>query len=200
MNGKNYLIVTLFAALALSGCATKVERVDIDKKIDLSGEWNDYDAMLVSKELIASALGGKWLDKFLMEKGREPALIVGHIANRSTEHINSGVFIKHLEKELMNSGKVIFVASPTEREGIRDERDDMQQGYTDPATIKAIGKEKGADYMFIGSINAIKDSENRKSVVLYQVNMELIDLETNVKTWIGQKEIKKMITKPRVTF
>ena len=198
MNIKRFLI--LLAALVLSGCATKVERIDIAKKVDLSGEWNDYDAMLVSKEMIGSALGGKWLDTFIMDKGRQPILIVGHIANRSSEHINSGVFVKHLEQELMNSGKVIFVASPEEREGIRDERDDMQQGYTDPETIKAIGKEKGADYMFIGSINAVKDQENRKSVVLYQVNMELVDLATNVKAWIGQKEIKKMITKPRVTF
>src|SRR5687768_7072543 len=108
MNFKKALILQLFLALILSGCATKVGRVDIDKKIDLSGEWNDYDAMLVSQEMVASALEGKWLDKFLMEKGREPALIVGHIANRSSEHINSGIFIKHLEKELMNSGKVIF--------------------------------------------------------------------------------------------
>ncbi|HLF17649.1 MAG TPA: penicillin-binding protein activator LpoB [Candidatus Omnitrophota bacterium] len=197
---KTNLLVLLLVPALLAGCATKVERVDVEKKVDLSGGWNDYDAMLVSQEFIESALSGHWLETFSQEYGREPILIVGYVANNSSEHINTQVIVKYLERELMNSGKVIFVASSEEREGVREEREDMQAGYTDPETIKAMGKEKGADLMFIGSINAVKDQEKNKYAVLYQVNMELVDLMTNVKIWFGQKDIKKVVTKPRLSL
>jgi len=192
--------VALILITTIFGCSTKVERVNLKKRVDISGSWNDYDAMLVSEEVIKSCLSSPWLDRFVTENNRNPIVIVGHVANRSHEHINSQVFIKHLERELLNSGKVVFVASSEEREGVRAEREDQQQGLTDPETIKAIGKEKGADYMLIGSINSVKDQEKNKSVVLYQVNLELIDLETNVKIWLGQKEVKKVVTKPRVSL
>lgn len=194
----NYCLCAII--LIVCGCATKVERVETEKKVDISGEWNDYDAMLVSEEMIDSALSSPWVEDFVEENDRQPIVIVGYIANRSSEHINSQVFVKYLERELMNSGEVIFVASPEEREGVRDEREDMQRGYTDPETIKEMGREKGADYMLIGSVNSVKDQEKNRSVVLYQVNLELIDLETNVKVWIGQKDIKKVVTKPRISF
>lgn len=194
-----FFMIFLVPAL-LVGCATKVERVEVEKKVDISGGWNDYDAMLVSEEFIESALSGHWLDTFSQEYGRKPILIVGYVANNSSEHINTQIIVKYLERELMDAGKVIFVASSEEREGVREEREDMQTGYTDPATIKAMGKEKGADFMFIGSINAVKDQEKNRYVILYQVNMELVDLTTNVKVWIGQKDIKKIVTKPRLSL
>lgn len=189
-------LIFITAVFFLGGCVTKVERVEVDKKIDLSGEWNDYDASLVSEEMIKDCLQNVWLTDFLKAYGRNPAVIVGHITNRSDEHINSYVFTKDLEKALMNSGKVIFVASSEEREPVRAEREDQQRGYTDPATIKEIGKERGADFMLIGSMNSIKDEVKGKYAVLYQVDLELINITTNDKAWIGQKEIKKLVTKP----
>jgi hypothetical protein len=37
------------------------------------------------------------------------------VKNRSHEHINTQVFIKDLERALINSGRVAFVASKDER-------------------------------------------------------------------------------------
>lgn len=184
----------------LAGCATKVTRVETTQKIDLSGEWNDYDAMLVSEEMIKTCLQGPWLNNFMDKNKRLPTVIVSDVTNRSDEHINAQVFTKDLEKEFTNSGKVIFVVSPDEREQVRTEREDQQRGYTAEETKKPIGKEMGADFMFIGSLNSVKDATKGKSVVLYQVNLEMVDLTTNQKVWIGQKEIKKQIDRPRVSL
>jgi N6-adenosine-specific RNA methylase IME4 len=60
-------------------------------------------------------------------------------------------------------------------------------------TVKAWGKEHGADYMLGGVISSIEDTEGGKSIVFYQVDMNLINLETNTKVWQGQKKIKKYI-------
>jgi penicillin-binding protein activator len=185
----------------LSACATtKVKRVDVNQPVDLSGDWNDYDATLIAREMIADCLSRPWLTDFLRDKGRNPAVILGQIVNHTSEHINAGVVTSGLERELLNSGKVVFVASPQEREQLRVERTDQQKGLTDPDTMAKIGKERGADYMMIGTVNSVTDEMNNKAAVFYQVNLELIDLSTNTKVWIGQKEIKKTITRSRFGF
>jgi uncharacterized protein (TIGR02722 family) len=200
----NRFIVFIFGGIllvSLIGCSTtKVERVDVDKKIDLSGNWNDYDATITSQEMIQDCLDKPWLHEFVKNNGRNPTIIVGHVANRTYEHINTQVVTKNVEQELLNSGKVVFVASSEERQDIRAEREDQKQGFTDPATIAQVGKERGADYMMIGSVNSIKDEVKGKAAIYYQVNLELIDLSTNTKVWLGQKEIKKSVKKSRFSL
>ena len=68
-----------------------------------------------------------------------------------------------------------------------------QQYFSSPETAKALANETGADHIIIGSINTIVDAVEGQKVVYYQVNMELINLESNTKVWIGDKKIKKLI-------
>ncbi|MBF0385738.1 MAG: penicillin-binding protein activator LpoB [Candidatus Omnitrophica bacterium] len=195
------LMLVIGMTVVLFGCATtKVERVDIDKKVDLSGRWNDHDAYLASKELIKDCLERSWVEKFSSFRKREPSVIVGNIVNRTDEHIDPAVIVKDMETELMNSGRVSFVASSYERLQIRTEREDQQKGYTDPARAAQLGKELGADFILIGSINSIKDEIQGKYVILYQINAELIDVSTNEKVWLGQKEIKKIVKKSKYSL
>lgn len=194
MNSKNVKLCTaVLISVFLAGCATKVTRVSVDEMIDLSGQWNDYDAMQTAQAMVDDALKARWLQDMAAKKGRNPVVIVGHVSNRSHEHINTGVITKYLERELLDSGKVIFVASSIERDQLRTEREDQQKGFTDPNTIAVIGREKGADVMLIGSINSVQDAIKGKYVILYQVNLEIIDLTDNTKLWIGQKSIKKKV-------
>ena len=55
--------------------------------------------------------------------------------------------------------------------------------------------ETGADFMVIGNIDQINDTKGGTSAKTYQVNLELVDMESNVKVWIGTKDIKKMVKK-----
>jgi PBP1b-binding outer membrane lipoprotein LpoB len=40
---------------------------------------------------------------------------------------------------------------------------------------------------------SVVDQYKKQKTVKYQVNLELTNLETNEKVWIGEKEIKKFI-------
>ena len=51
--------------------------------------------------------------------------------------------------------------------------------------------------MMKGSINSILDKLEGKSVVYYQVNLELINIRTHKKVWIGEEKIKKFVTRSR---
>ena len=185
----------------LTGCATtKVERVDVSERVDISGKWNDYDSFLTSKEMVDDCVGSPWWKLFYKKNSRNPIIIVGHVLNKTHEHIKSDVFVKYLERSLLNTGEVDIVASAEERMQVRRERSEQQEGFTDPETIKQMGKEQGADFMLIGSVHTIKDEAKGKYVILYQVNLELVDLETNKKVWIGTKQIKKIVKNARYSL
>jgi uncharacterized protein (TIGR02722 family) len=182
------------ATLMLAGCGgTKVNRVTHDSVIDLSGRWNDTDSRLVAEEMLRDCLNASWYNTYTAQ-GEIPTVIVGAVRNKSHEHIDAETFIKDIERTLINSGKVEFVANKSEREQIRDEKADQSTNAT-VETRNQMGEESGAKMMLIGSINSIVDKEGGKSVVFYQVNLELIQIESNRKLWIGDKKIKKYVTK-----
>jgi uncharacterized protein (TIGR02722 family) len=182
------------AAALLGACGgTKVSRVTHDSVIDLSGRWNDTDSRLVAEEMLKDCLSASWYKPFEAE-GKIPTVIVGSVRNKSHEHIDAETFVKDIERTLINSGKVAFVANKGERDQLRDEKADQAANASVDTRSKA-GEESGADMMLIGTINSIVDKEAGKSVIFYQINLELVNIESNRKVWIGDKKIKKYVTK-----
>ena len=183
--------LALLAFAAVSACSTTVERLDLSEAKDLSGAWNDTDSRLVSEEMIRDSLSRAWLQEWSGKS--KPAVIVGEVRNLSHEHINVNTFTLDVERALINSGKVDFVATKTERKGIREERKD-QDVHAREDTRNPMGKELGADFILTGTINTIVDPSGSTQVRFYQVNMTLTSLADNRKVWIGQKEIRKLVT------
>jgi len=193
--------IVALAVVLLAGCAqeTKVTRVDSEVVTDLSGRWNDTDSRMVAESMVKEALGYQWLNNFSSSKHRQPVVVVGTIQNSSHEHINVNTFVADLERELTNSQKVTFVAGKGDREELRTERKE-QAMYAREETQKAPGKEIGADYMMKGSIATILDEAEGTKAVFYQVDLQMVDLESNAKVWFGQKKIKKVVEKKRSIF
>ncbi|MBD3314663.1 MAG: penicillin-binding protein activator LpoB [Chitinivibrionales bacterium] len=194
-----YVSACVFSLLLAAGCGKKVTRIDPNATVDLSGKWNDTDSRLVAEEMIADCLSRPWYTSTYAHKDPVPTIIVGDIRNKSHEHINVETFVKDLERTLINSGKVEFVANRREREQIRIEKEDQAEHASDQ-TVKESGQEAGADLMLIGSINTIADQEGNKKVMYYQVDLELIEIESHKKLWIGDKKIKKYITRSKARF
>jgi len=191
----------LLACLTLSvaACSTSVTRMDAGEVKDLSGAWNDTDSQQVSEEMIRDVMERSWLGDFTRAKNRKPAVIVGEVSNLSHEHINVNTFVSDLERSMINSDKVQFVASSTERDEVRGERKDQDLNATE-ATRNAMGREKGADFMLKGTINTIIDTSDNTQVRYYQVDLTLISLADNVKVWVGQKKIKKLVERSKLRF
>lgn len=197
---KGFLGVVFFACVVL-GCSTnpKVDRIAPDTVTDLSGDWNDTDSRLVAEEMIQDALSHPWISNFIRANNHQPAVIVGEVKNLSHEHINVNTFVNDMERALINSGRVQFVASSDERQEIREERKD-QDLHASESTRNQAGQEIGADYILKGSINTIYDSIDKKQTRYYQVDLNLISLADNRKVWLGQKKIKKAIKNPQYRF
>jgi uncharacterized protein (TIGR02722 family) len=192
-------MVLAVALLAGCGASKTVSRVEPDQAIDLSGDWNDTDSRLVAEEMIKDVLGRPWLGDFKGDKKRAPVVIVGTVRNRTSEHIATTAFTKNLERELINSGRVEFVANKEERTEVRDERTDQQE-FSSAETLKKFQQETGADFMLRGDITSIIDAEGGTQVKYYQVNLELVNIETNKKAWLGEKKLKKVVSQSGSKF
>lgn len=196
---KYRLSILMALVLAVAGCSTQVTRMDAAEVKDLSGAWNDTDSQQVSEEMIKDVLNRPWFGEFTRTQNRQPAVIVGEVSNLSHEHINVNTFVADMERALINSDKVQFVASSTERQEIRDERRDQDLNASED-TRKAMGQEKGADFMLKGTINTIIDAEGKTQLRYYQVDLTLISLKDNRKVWVGQKKIKKLVERSNLRF
>ncbi|HEX7118052.1 MAG TPA: penicillin-binding protein activator LpoB [Longimicrobiales bacterium] len=193
----NVALLAAVAAAPLACGGKRVSRIDPTAVTDLSGRWNDTDSRLVANELIDQSLSAPWARVYAeLHGGTRPAVIVGEFRNRTLEHIPVATFIRDLERAFVNSGLVRVVASADERQDVRAEREDQQE-HARADTRARLGQELGAKYMLQGELQAIEDQEGRETVIYYQVDATLVDLETNEKVWVGQHKIKKYIERSR---
>ena len=199
---KGIIFALLAIALLAFGCSSggkQVQRIDTNTTTDLSGNWNDTDARLVAEEMIKDCTERPWLGEFTTSKAKKPVVTVGRIRNYTSEPIDTETFTTDFERELINSGKVTFVASPDQRGDVRSERQD-QIDWASAETRKKLREETGADFILLGSVKSITDQEGGKSTMFYQTDLELINVETNVKVWIGTKKIKKGISQGKTKW
>jgi hypothetical protein len=196
---KALAVIVVLCLVVACGSSRKVYRIEPETQTDLSGKWNDTDARLVAEEMVSDCLSRPWLINWVSENGGKPVVTVGSIRNRSNEHIDTETFTTDFERELINSGQVRFVASRGQRDEIRDERFDQQEWAT-PETMKRIRAETGADFILVGAIKSITDAIEGTSVVYYQTDLEMINIESMEKVWIGSKKIKKEISKKKTKW
>lgn len=197
-------LLPLCAALLLLGACssnntTVIKRLDPAEVADISGRWNDTDSRLVAEEMIKDCLSRPWLAKAKAAAGKEPTVIVGAIRNQSHEHIATETFVEDLQRNLINSGEVDFVASSSERGGVREERLDQETNASEETRTEH-GQETGANYMLTGVISTIVDREGGQSVTFYQTNLKLLNMKTNQIVWNGQKKIKKYVSRPAASW
>lgn len=202
MKSKSVFVSLLFfSSLFFFSCSsTSVKRYDANESVkDLSGYWNDNDVNLVCTSLIDSCIKSKRVANFKATAGRTPVVIIGTIKNKSVERIDTSILSKRFQNAIINDGTLEFVADASQREELRAEKYDQAENAYE--TAKSIGNETAADFMLQGSVTTIVDTDGRQQVRTYQVDMQLVDLETNKIIWSDQNnDIKKYIKKSAVKF
>lgn len=190
---------TLLGASVLlsAGCATKVSRISASEEVALSDRWNAKDSELVANEMIEDMLSFPWARDFEIDNSRRPTVIISRIRNKSHEHIAIDTFTNDIKRAIIRSGRADFVAGGEEREAIREERRDQE---LNAHNAKDQGRENAADFALSGTVNSIVDQVGDDRVTFYQVDMKLIDMESNREVWNGQKKIQKLQEKSSFGF
>jgi hypothetical protein len=177
--------------IAFSSCRS-VTRIEPSQQIDLSGRWNDSDSRKVADKMISDLMASDKFKEYTKSLNKKPAIIVGLIRNKTSEHIDADNYIKKIELAIFNSGTADLVESDSFRDKLREERA-SQQDFASSETASKWGKEQGANLMLFGEMTSETDVYNKRRVVNYITTLFLTDIETNKRVWYGQEEIKKFI-------
>ncbi len=187
-----YTIRFFLLFLVITSCSRSVTRIDPGQQIDLSGRWNDSDSRQISQKMINDLLTSERFKEYSKALGKKPAIIVGLVNNKTSEHIDADNYIKKIELAIYNSGAADLVESGTFRDKLREERA-QQQDFASPQTVSQWGKETGANLMLMGEMTSETDTYNKRRIVNYITTLFLTEMETNKRIWYGQQEIKKDI-------
>lgn len=191
----SFVLAAFFAFLLVSCASTnEVSRYEDGSSVkDLTGYWNENDIQLVCNELISGCIASPRVSGFKASNGRDPIAIVGKISNKSSEHIDTAMVAKRFQTAIINSGTMEFVADSEQRLALREEKVDQAENAYE--TAKSIGNEQAADFMLQGTVYSHVDENGREAVRTYQVDAQLIDIESNKILWQGEKTISKYIKK-----
>ncbi len=184
--------LSLILAFTLLSCARSVTRIQPTQAIDLSGRWNDSDSRQVADTMIHQLLSSDKFKEYAKSLGKKPAIIVGLVLNKTSEHIDAENYIKKLELAIYNSNIAEVVESDKFRDKLREERA-QQQDFANPTTVAKWGEEVGANVMLFGEMTSETDVYQKRRVVNYIITLFLTDMQTNKRVWYGQQEIKKFI-------
>lgn len=194
-----YVALTIFAS-----CATTTKRVDADKVVDIDGFWNDSDVRLVCEDLINQCVSSPRVAKFSAAEGRVPTVVLGTIKNESAEHIDTSIVAKRFQNAIINSGVMDFVASSGERGELFEEaawQEEHALDYSadeDGEEISKLDKSNAADFMLMGSVKSIVQSEDNTTVRTYFVYAQMMDVKLHTIVWSGENsEIKKIIKRQK---
>lgn len=200
---KGLALSASLAFFGLTGCSsTSVQRLDTSQEIALTDRWNATDSRLVSEEMIDDMLSFPWVNRWEqanLDRNRQPTVIVMGVRNKSHEHIEVSTFINNLRRAMIRSGRVDFVAGGDVRDDLREERKDQEFNAT-AATAAKLAAEQGANFALSGSINSWVDQLDGKRVTNYQVDLLLIDIQTNKQVWAGQKKLQKYQQRSKFGF
>lgn len=191
---KASVLLASLVVFGLTGCGgTKVQRLDASQEVALTDRWNATDSRLVSEEMIDDMLSFPWVNRWAQanpDRNRQPTVIVMGVRNKSHEHIEVDTFINDLRRSMIRSGRVDFVAGGDVRDALREERKEQEFNAT-AATAAQLAAEHGANFALSGSINSWVDQLDGKRVTNYQIDLSLIDIQTNREVWAGQKRLQK---------
>src|SRR5438105_698100 len=110
----------------LTGCHQPnehVERVHPETVVDVDYRFNDTDARQVWQGMVNDANFRGWIDRWMgAHNGQRPVIIVGSMKNNTQDYINTKLFTRNFEREMLNGGRVRIVSARDDRGELRDER------------------------------------------------------------------------------
>jgi uncharacterized protein (TIGR02722 family) len=93
---------------------------------------------------------------------------------------------------LIQSGKFQFL-DMTQAQNLKKQLQyQNDSGMVDKSTAAKIGQQLGAKYMIYGYITSISQRNTSQQSLYLQVTMSLMDIQTGVIVWQGEKQIRKL--------
>ena len=186
-------MMMLAATVALAGCAAKVDYGDATARETVTTDFGSTDLQMIAAKMVDDML--VFPPVVQMTSSRRPVAFVDTIKNKTSEHIDTESITDTIQSKLINSGKFRFV-DMTVVERVRQQLDyQANSGMVDEATAVAMGRQIGAEFMLYGNMSSIVKRDSSTKDVYYKFTLKLMNLQTGIIEWSGEKEIRKTRSK-----
>ncbi|MEA3372314.1 MAG: penicillin-binding protein activator LpoB [Campylobacterota bacterium] len=182
------------AAILMTGCADKTEKIDIHHDTGDQVMGLDYrDFNQAAGEAVQSMLKSGALNK---KSGDRYVLAISRITNDTMQHIDTDQLIKKIRIELLRSGKVV-VTTAVGISGAEDKMSKEARKLRDDAefnqrTVQKEGQMIAPDMSLSGKIlqRNIKMDDGKQQVEYYFM-LSLTEVRTGLAWWEGETIIGK---------
>jgi len=186
------IISSTLSLLLLSGCATKVERINMsnDNAGQVMGlDYRDFNE--AASDAIESMLKSPALHK---NDGSRYVLVISDVKNDTMQHIDTDQLIKKIRIELLNSGKVyVTTALGSSQDKMNKKARELRKNVEfDSSSVQIEGTLQAPDMSLSGKIlqRNIKMSDDKQQVEYYFM-LTLTDLSNGFAVWEGESIIGK---------
>jgi uncharacterized protein (TIGR02722 family) len=187
------LFISLCAVLFLSACSSKVSYEDAGDVETVTTAFGSTDLQQSSITLVDSLLTTEHIVSLL--KGKRPVLFIDGIKNKTSEHIDTESITDTISTKLISTGKFRFI-DMTKVESVKKQYDyQNKSGLVNEETSVKVGRQIGADYMLYGNISSIVKRAKSTKDIYMKITLKLMDIESGIIEWQGEKEIRKQNNK-----
>lgn len=189
------LVLSIFLQSCGPRAFTKGQYSDPEEVVLLDDKYNENDMQLMANTLVES------LTQYDRIKNAEsqPVVMVGRVRNRTSEHIDMKMLTDKIRTALIKSGKFRF-SDKEAREELAEEYEYQGSQFVDPSTATGAGKQIGVNYIITGDLSSNVQEVGKDKVIYYKLNMNLIDVATNIISWADEREVRKTYRKRSVGF
>ena len=176
-----FLITVLSLAVLAASCGSfKAKRVDAnesdEKGLAITDNWMSADTTQAVTDIVKQMKAHPGFNK-MKARHQTPKVFIAEVQNQTSEaYFPIGDLNDELLNELSLSGEFELVDQAA-REKILGEITYQNDGMVDPATVKKIGKQTGADVMIFGNVYMRPEKRDGKTIKEYSVNMRMTDIE-----------------------
>jgi len=196
-------IVTMALSLA-SGCvSSSSSNTPYRDPTEVRGggtQFTSYDFQQSAIAMVDSMLSNAALERRIREQfdNKTPVVAIMPVANRTHRIFDMQSMEVAIESKLVNSGRFDLVDRKAENMLINEKTHDADNVLTSEAGASDFGKHARADYLLTGELNEIRDSYGKVQESYYKLTMKLLNKKTGKIDWSGEKEIRKVATRPAV--
>jgi uncharacterized protein (TIGR02722 family) len=176
------LTIALTLSLLASSCGGfKAKRVDAnesdEKGLNITDNWMSADTTQAVADVLKQMKAHPGYSKMKAKFGT-PKVFIAEVQNQSSEaYFPIGDLNDELLNELSLSGDFELVDNQA-REALLKEITYQNDGMVDPASVKKIGKQTGADVMIFGNVYMKPEKRDGKTIKEYSVNIRMTNIET----------------------
>lgn len=180
-------------AVLLSGCASHVDYGDAQARETVTTDFGSTDLQMIAAKMVDDMM--VFPPVVAITRERRPVMFVDRVKNKTSEHIDTESITDTIQSKLINAGKFRFVdMSVVDR--VRQQLEYQQDsGMVDQSTAAQMGRQIGAEFMLYGNLSSIVKRDDSTKDVYYKFTLKLLNIQTGIIEWSGEKEIRKTRTR-----